>query len=486
MTPHRLLHDAASHLPEKPALVEAGRTLNYRQLLGAAEGFARHLRQIGLANCVVAIQMRNCIEVPVALLALDRVGSTALMLDPSLKGPETIRYCQMAKAAVRICSSDSTETGPSGTPVLPMPPLKELCASAASGGRDVVAAPASDDGIAVLLLSSGTQGPPKIVPKTSSQAGAAVGIFLRTLPYLENDHVLAVLPFFHSFGLFNVLLAGLTAGATLHIQPFSPREVVALVAAEGISALPATPFMFRMLAETEFRDPPDFSSIRLAMSAGSSLPTTILDRVRQKLGIGIAQSYGTTETGPISVTDPRVQAPVAGWVGKLYASVRVEIRNCDGNPSGMKQEGQIAVCSPAGATGYLGHGGEGDGPFRGQWILTGDIGRLDETGLYVLGRSRRIINIAGKKVSPAEVENCLLSHPAVADVLVASHRSPEGNDRVHATVVRRGDVGAVELQEYCARNLADFKVPRQIIFVQSLSRGAMDKVTEPNTSGTKG
>jgi long-chain acyl-CoA synthetase len=329
---------------------------------------------------------------------------------------------------------------------------------------------------AFLLLSAGTTGPPKIVPRTAAQIEAALGIFRATLPYSEEDRILAVLPFFHSFGLLNVLLSSLAAGATLCVSAFSPRETAAAIERERVTALPATPFMFRLLTEAAFRRLPDFASLRLAVSVGSALSPAVALGFQEKFGVAVAQSYGTTETGPVALARPEERLDGAGWVGRPYVGVTVQIYGLDGRALGLGAQGLVGVTSAANAASYLGDAQAGAPVFRGGCVLTGDVGRLNDAGhLFVLGRARPMLNVAGKKVSPAEVEACLRTHPRVADVLVVGANAAGTDQRVKAFVVPAGPLSALELVEFCGKRLAEFKVPRQIVFVADLSRGPMGK-----------
>ena len=146
--------------------------------------------------------------------------------------------------------------------------------------------------------------------------------------------MLAALPFFHSFGLFNVLISCLEVGAALVIDRFSPRPTAAAIQQHRVTVLPAAPFMFWMLGETEFRPAPDFSAVRLAVSVGSALAPAVALRMREKFGLGVAQSYGTTESGPATLARlcqgeaplrrgeaglKRRRAPPAGWAGRTRA-----------------------------------------------------------------------------------------------------------------------------------------------------------------------
>jgi len=487
------LTSAAGAQSCKPALVQGDRTVSYGQLFQASEALAASLERGGLCSGqTAAMWMPNSIEHAIALLAIARIGAAALVLDPALKADEIARYDRRAGAVMllheprdSVAARPPPGAGGQDVPVLAVPSCDVLCLEA-GGALAQTPRPASE-AHAFLLLSSGTTGPAKIVPKTVAQATGALRVFSDTLPYNAGDRILGVLPFCHSFGLFNVLLASLRAGATLYIERFSPRPTAAAIARHRITVLPATPFMVRMLAETDFRTAPDFSSVRLAVSAGSALSAAVVRRTREKFGIGVAQSYGTTESGPITIARSEDCVDAPGWVGTPYAGVTVEIRDSSGVPLGADLDGAVVVRSPANASCYLGDAEKSAATFDGGWVLTGDIGRLSKAGhLFVLGRTKRMINVAGKKVAPAEVEACLRSHPSVAEALVVADRAPDGGERVKALVVPAGEASVRQLQEFCAARLADFKVPRQIVFVEDLAAGRMGKPTETLPASDEG
>ncbi len=163
-------------------------------------------------------------------------------------------------------------------------------------------------------------------------------------------------------------------------------------------------------------------------------------------------------------------------MGKPLPEVAVSLRDDAGAPVAAGAEGTIWVRCPGAAGEYLHDPEATAATFRQGWVVTGDLGRMDEAGnLFILGRKRPLVSIAGKKVAPAEVEACLRSHPAVADVVVRGGGDSAGGEYIEARVVRAGEVAAGELRDFCAARLADFKVPRRIEFVSNLSRGPLGK-----------
>ena len=469
----------ANAFPEKPAMVEEGLTLTYAELLRATTAMVTLLRREGLRPAdTAAIQVPHSIDGAVAVLAVIRIGATVLVLDPSLKQQEVARCCAKAGAGLYIGGRDEQVVPPpdGGVRRVVVPEAATLIGEARpSADLQALRAGANPGESSYLLLSSGTTGPPKLVHRPPGAMEAAARIHSSRFGYGPADRTLAMLPFCHSFGLGNVLLGTLAFGGTLVLAPFSPRQTAAMVERERITVLPATPFMFHMLADTVFHKRPDFSSVRLAAAAGSALSPAIAAKFGERFGVGISESYGATETGPVSLAGPELSA-VAGCLGKPYAGVEVQIWDASEARLGPGEPGQIVVKSPAAASSYLGEPEASAAKFRRGFVLTGDSGYLDEAGnLFVTGRMKPMVSVGGKKVSPAEVEACLRSHPRVAEALVVAGGGEDGTEWVKALVVALGEVTAAELRAHCAERLAAFKVPREVVFVDSLASGLMHK-----------
>ncbi len=487
---YQLLATSAAAHPDQTILVDGDRKLSYQQLLAASRRLTGILAQAGFEpGDRAAIWLENSPAFAAALFAVSHAGGAAVLIDPGYKTNEVLGYARRANAACLLTSDHAAtalDNHPDAPPVLTVPDIHELIACAArpyaSAALDNLPPPAEHDDarLAVVLLSSGTAGPAKLVPKTAAQARAAVDVFAATVPYRQTDQILAALPFNHSFGFFNVLLAGIAAGATLHLNKYSPRQSAEIIAARKLTVLPATPFMFRMMAATDFQPVPDFAAVRIAISAGAALPAAVLAQFRHKFGIDIWQSYGTTESGPATLARHTAvdTGNVTGQVGTPYAHVAIRIRNENGAEIGPGLEGEVAVHSAAAATQYLNDADTTGNCFQKGWVLTGDVGYIDPKSnqLIISGRRKRMINVAGKKVAPDEVEECLLRHPAVADVLVVGDAVATGEERVAAFVVVKTPVAPGELRDHCARNLADFKVPRRLELVPELKRTPMGKI----------
>jgi acyl-CoA synthetase (AMP-forming)/AMP-acid ligase II len=492
-----LLAGPAAAVPEKAAVVEPSRSATFAQLDRAAGVLARRLREAGLApGAVIAIQAPTTADYTAALLAVWRIGAVALPLDPALGPAEVTSYVARTRAAAVLSPGRSLfvpfeallNAPPADEEGIPLPAVRgeggrrpgegRLAAPPPhpgplppeNGGRGSVA-----DAPALLLLSSGTTGLPKFVVRTAAQTLAAVGLLATALPLTDDDRVLCLLPPFHSAGLFNGLLATLRRGATIYFDTFSPRQTLAMIEQRRITVLLGVPLVYRLLAELPppSSPPPDLASLRLACSSTAALSRGIVQRFEERFGVAITQTYGSTESQIIAATRPGQRVDPPNLVGPPLPSVTVSIRDDAGRPAA---EGTLWVRSPGAAAAYLGDPFSSAETFRQGWVVTGDIARLDEAGnLLLLGRRRPLISIAGRKVAPAEVEACLRSHPAVADVVVQAGGGPGGGECIEAKVVKAAEVTAAELRDYCGLRLADFKVPRRIEFVANLSRGPLGK-----------
>jgi long-chain acyl-CoA synthetase len=467
-----LLEGVAARFGDRVALACDQGEITYGELRSRASGLSAWLAERGVEpQSTVGVSMAPGPHSVVALFALGRLGCRVLLLDPGLKPAEVVGYCSRAGAAVLL-----QPPGVLATPEQEEVEVWELPEPAAEAGPPPPAAGAP----VLLFLSSGTSGPPKIVMRTASQTAAAVRNFTDTVELTPEDRILAVLPFFHTFGLANVLLGGLSAGATLMPGRFAPRDTLRQIAQERVTVLPATPFMFRLMAATRVEPVPDMSSVRLAISAGSALAPAVRQAFLDRYGIGVRQSYGTTESGPVALTDAEGDDGGPACVGRLYEGVQVAIVGTDGRPVDEGDSGAVAVLSEANASGYLYAGPAAAGVFRDGMVYTGDVGRIDSEGrLHILGRNRPLLNVAGKKVAAAEVEACLRGHPAVTDVVVMGEPASDGSDIIKAVVSVASPVDAGDLRAFCAERIADFKVPRRIEFVDSLSTGPMGKANLP-------
>lgn len=468
----------AATVPKNLAGVEGQETLSYAELATASGVLRRKLADLGLQpGSTLALSIPNSLQSMVSLVASLRLGADLLLLDPSLKPGEVAEFCRIAGVSLILTQGETGDgTGPRRWIV---PTVRALLAGLAPGTAADSETEAPGSASAFLLLSSGTTGSPKIVRRTAGQAEAALHIFEAEVPCLPTDRVLAVMPFYHSFGLLFTLCVTLRAGAALYLDTFTPRGTARAIDRDQITVLPATPFMFRMLAETRYEPVPSFGSLRLAISAGTGLPAAVSTAFQDKFRIGILQAYGSTESGPVALGCPGDRLDRPGWVGRPYSGIHLEFLTSSASsatPEGFRT-GSMVVRSPGNASGYVENSEATATVFRDGAVHIGDLGYLDASGtLFVLGRERPMLNVGGKKVSPAEVEACLKSHPGISDAVVTGIPAPDGGDRIRAVLAAEPSLTTQEIQAFVGQRLAEFKVPREIQFAESDTRTSLGKL----------
>jgi long-chain acyl-CoA synthetase len=317
-------------------------------------------------------------------------------------------------------------------------------------------------------FSSGSTGRPKRLARTHGQCWAEAQSYTWIRP---DDRIFCAVPLFHTYGLGCCLLAAMRNGATLVLMddpnPFvlMRGRALALMAREHVTVFPGVPFNFRLLAEAGERA--DLSSIRLCFSAGTALAKPAFDAFRQAFGVSVRQLYGCTEAGTLTANlDPD---PVATRESVGTAVGRVKIRTIDG---------EVAVSSPALTRGYAAMDALNREVFRGEWFLTGDLGRLDDAGrLSITGRKKLLIEVAGHKVDPVEVEDVVVSHPQVRDAVVVGVKSAYvGDEAVKAVVVPDDGLQERELIRFCQERLAPFKVPQIVECREEIPRSPLGKI----------
>jgi long-chain acyl-CoA synthetase len=472
-----LFADIAARYPGKPAIIDSDRTYTYEALHQRSRLIAHRLREAGIGpGGLVSIYLPNGADFLASFLAIVRLGAAAAPLNAHYRDRELIRYlgdcapgaivtstsassrCRsiagQLSGACQVCEADGDFDGPA----------EDIASAATPGGR------------ALVQYSSGSTGAPKRIARTHANLVAELKALAHALDLTDADRFLATVPFSHVNGLVRTLLASQSVGATV-VAPadFQRQKTAAAIGRERVTVLIAVPFVFGMLADTNFGTGADFSTIRLAVSASSPMPPAINRRFHARHGQYVRQLYGSTETGTISVNLSNNIAGTLDSVGAPLDGVDVAIVTDEGAPVVPGHEGEVAVRSPFAITAYEGPGA--DQPFRDGYFLTGDIGRQDEQGrLYLIGRRTFFINKGGYKINPREVESLLEEHPHVREAVVVGVPSLYGDERVKAVVVCDPPCSAQELLDYCRGRIADFKSPSVIEFRDSLPRTAAGKV----------
>ncbi|MFC4059180.1 AMP-binding protein [Planomonospora corallina] len=336
--------------------------------------------------------------------------------------------------------------------------------------------------VADVLFTSGTTGRPKGVRCTHGQDVRTYEAWCGRTGLARGDRYLIVNPLFHCFGYKAGVLACLLRGATMVLQRvFEPGETVRLVEAERITVLPGPPTVYTSMLDAPERSRHDLSSLRLAVTGAATVPVALVTRVRAELFPQVVTAYGLTEScGTVtscSLTDDDVT--VATTSGRPIEGVEVKVVDGKGEPVPAGEDGEILVRGHNVMLGYLDDPGATAEAVRDGWLVTGDRGRLDERGnLTVTGRSKDMFTVGGFNVYPAEVEQVLVRHGAVAEAAVVGVPDARLGEVGRAYVVLRPGARAAreELVAHCRELLANFKVPREVVVLDALPRNAAGKV----------
>jgi long-chain acyl-CoA synthetase len=335
---------------------------------------------------------------------------------------------------------------------------------------------------AVYQYSSGSTGRPKRVPRTHSALVAEATNVVATTALGPRDRIFCAIPLFHTHGQGNCMLAAIRSGATLVIlenpNPFVIQRLRALevLARERITVFPGVPFVFRLLSEVS--DHTDLSTLRLCYSAGTALPAEVHAAFQARFGVAVRQLYGCTEAGAIAINlDPDPSTTLAS-VGLPIQGVQVMIVDEERHPVSADAVGEIAISTSAMTHGYHGMDDQNREVFQDGFFYTGDLGRLDIDGrLWITGRKRLFIEVAGNKVDPVEVEDVLAAHPMVREAVVVGVPSGvSGEETIKAVVVSEGPVDAKDLIRFCQGRLARYKVPLLVELRDEIPTSPLGKV----------
>lgn len=471
-TLHALLADLADRHEEAPAVRFAGRVHSHARLARRAERAAARLWHgwgVRPGDRVAYLGL-NHVDQLVLLFALARIGALLVPLNFRLAPAEWASVLDDCDPACLVHDEAWAEAAVAlgRDRRLPTHALASLCATRADGVAPVAGTP---DSAALLVYTSGTTGRPRAAVHTQAHLRANMRAAVAVQALTPADRVLTVLPMFHVGGLCIQTLPALSVGACVSLHPrFDPGATLETIAAERPSLSLLVPATMKALIEHPRWQATDLSCLRALWAGSSTLPAALVEAFHAR-GVPVCNVYGATETGPFSIALPapraRTHAGSCGW-----PAPGVEVRLA--NP--QQGIGELWLRGPAIVERYW-----PDQPARDDqgWFHTGDLARQADDGSYtVVGRAKDMIITGGENVYPAELENLLATHPAVADcAVIGLPDSRWGEVVVAAIVVQPGaDPAPGTLEAFLAERLARYKLPRRIHRVDALPRTALGKV----------
>ncbi|MFC4506373.1 MULTISPECIES: 4-coumarate--CoA ligase family protein [Streptomyces] len=497
---HEAVLGRASEFGDTPALIDGadGTVLTYEQLDRFHRRVAAALAEAGVGKGdVLALHSPNTVAFPIAFYAATRAGASVTTVHPLATAEEFAKQLDDSGARWIVTVSPFLQTARRAAELAGGIAEIFVCDSA-PGHRSLIdmlasAAPEPSvdidpvEDVAALPYSSGTTGTPKGVMLTHRQIATNLAQLAPTIPMGPGDRILAVLPFFHIYGLTALMNAPLRQGATVVVLPrFDLETYLAAIQTHRITALYVAPPIVLALAKHPAVAQYDLSSVRYVISAAAPLDAGLAAACAERLNLPpLGQAYGMTELSPgthVVPLEAMREAP-PGTVGKLIAGTEMRIVSLDDPDQdlGVGGTGEILIRGPQVMKGYRGRPDataamiDTDG-----WLHTGDIGRVEEGGwLFVVDRVKELIKYKGFQVAPAELEALLLTHPAIADAAVIGAYNDDGNEVPHAFVVRRPtapDLAEGEVAMYVAERVAPYKRIRQVTFIDAVPRAASGKI----------
>ena len=488
----RLLDKGAD---EAPAILAPGRkALDYAGLRALASATVARLNELGIGcGDRVALVVPNGPEMATSFVTM-ACGTTTAPLNAAYRAEEFDFYLGDLRAKALIIEAGMASparevatarripiielvpdpAGPAG--VFTLRPEQEM------GGAPDRTGFATEDDVALVLHTSGTTSRPKIVPLRQRNITASAYHIGQALVLLPEDRCLNIMPLFHIHGLIGATLSSLAAGASVCCTPgFNALKFFPWFEEVNPTWYTAVPTMHQAILTRAARNAEIIKAgrLRLIRSSSASLPPQVMVELEEVFGAPVIESYGMTEASHQMASNPLPpRARHAGCVG-VAAGPEVAVMDDDGNllpPDGL---GEIVIRGRNVTAGYENNPEANAKAFTHGWFRTGDQGTIDAAGyLRLTGRLKELINRGGEKISPLEIDTVLMDHPAVAQVVTFGYAHPKlGEDVAAAVVLREGaTLDERALRDFAAQRMADYKVPRKIVFLEEIPKGATGKL----------
>jgi len=476
---------AAARKPDEIALMDERGMMSFAELEASTNAIARGLREAGVrAGDDVGLFARNHRGFVQAQAALEKLGANILLLNTGFAAPQLKEVC--AREGTRVLLYDEEFHGIVEAGGQEMRRFLTYQEGGAGPTLDELAAahdpspiePPSQPG-RTTILTSGTTGTPKGAQRKVARQGldTLVGVFGR-LPLRTGGRNLIVAPTFHSWGGLHLLLSAQLGITVCLRRRFDPEDTLRAIDQYRPRVMAVVPVMMQRILDLgpEVIERYDTSSLEMVCASGSALPGELALRWMDTFGDNVYNLYGSTEVAQATIAMPDELRAVPGTAGRPPRGVTVKILDDQGNEVPTGVTGRIFVANEVQFEGYTGGGNKEI--IRGL-MSSGDVGHFDENGLlFVDGRDDDMIVSGGENVFPREVEDLLADHPDVTEAAVIGVPDDEFGQRLKAFVVTREGAGVSEddLKAYVKQNLARYKVPRSIAFLEELPRNPTGKV----------
>lgn len=484
------LERSARLFSDAPALVFEDRAYTYAELEAQAGRAAHALEALGVERGDrVALFLPNVPEFAIVYLAAQKLGAVAVSLNALLR-TEEIRYILQDSGAGVLFTTAALlpEAAPLRGSVDTLRDIV-LCEGEAPGERtlaELMAAHAPGyaaremerDDPAAILYTSGTTGRQKGAVLSHGNVISNAHATRHCVGSRPGDRHVLFLPLFHCFGQNFILNAALASGGTVLLhRRFDPERTPGLLRAQGATHLYAVPTIYIHLLNAGLT-PAELPDVRYTFSAAATMPVEVARRWRATFGMPVHEGYGLTETSPFAAYNHEF-AHRPGSVGTPIENVEMRVEAPDGRVLQEGEWGEICIRGPNVMLGYFNRPEESAEALRGGWFHTGDVGYRDADGFFFLvDRVKDMINAAGFKVWPREVEEVLYLHPGVKECAVVGLPDELKGEMVAAFVVAQsgGGADAAEIEAFCRARMAAYKVPRRIEVVDAIPKSPTGKI----------
>jgi acyl-CoA synthetase (AMP-forming)/AMP-acid ligase II len=473
--------------PDATGIIDELGTLTFEQIHRRTNALAHSLSDSGVKEGdAVAIMIRNHRGFIDATVACSKLGAHALYLNTAFAGPQITEVVKREKPVALVYDAEFEElthdagqrrkrfiAWHDGGEAAKDPLLEDLIE--AGDTSDVV--PPESKG-RVVILTSGTTGSPKGAQRKQPESLDPAAALFSKIPLRAAEPTMIAAPMFHSWGFVHFTLAMALSSTLVLKRKFDPEATLSLTAQHECTALVVVPVMLQRILELddEVLERYDLSKLRVVPVSGSALPGSLSTKWMDLFGDNIYNLYGSTEVAWATIATPKDLRAAPGTAGRPPYGTIVKLYDEDGNPVNPGETGRIFVGNDMQFEGYT---GGGDKDVIDGLMSSGDVGHFDDNGLlFVDGRDDDMIVSGGENVFPAEVEDLLSDHDAIAEVAVFGVDDEEFGQRLKAVVVKRGggSISEDDIKRYVKSNLAGYKVPRDIEFVDELPRTSTGKV----------
>jgi acyl-CoA synthetase (AMP-forming)/AMP-acid ligase II len=490
MTPAASFAVSALRYRDNRAIIDERGELTFAEVDSRTNALANSLADEGVeAGDSVAIMCRDHRWFVEATVAISKLGATALYYNTAFAGPQLQEVTEREDPAAIVYDEEFAELIEEGAGERKRwvawhddDPGETTVEELIEAGDDSDM-PAPDSPGRITLLTSGSTGTPKGASRGQPDPIEPLVAVLGRIPLHAREPTFFAAPLFHAWGFLNFNLGMLLSSTLVLRRKFDPEATLAAIDEHRATALVIVPVMLQRILELdeEAKRKHNTSSLRVVAASGGALPGELAERWMDEFGDNLYNLYGSTEVAWAAIATPGDLRAAPGTSGPPPLGTTLKIIGEDGNEVPPGETGEIHVGNEMLFEGYTGGGSEEmvDGH-----MSTGDLGHLDDEGrLFVEGRADDMIVSGGENVYPEEVEETLAKHDQVSEAAVIGVEDEEFGERLKAFVVKEGEVSEDDLKSYVKENLANYKVPREIEFIDELPRKPQGKVDKQELEG---